>query len=511
MYRPHLPAPRPATVAAFTDSVAAQHWLSTLAPEATADILWGLCAQVAAIDGSTLAPPQAVALLNLLRSAIVPRQASAEARFTRKALPMADDEEGIFDATQQLWTQLGIAYLRLAPNCTPANRCLPLHRAASAFRIAQYCHYLASRSCPPLLDQLLFDVLATAESNGVLRRPIADPDFPQYGKGSVSGELAWALLMRHIDPYRLNALQVPVANRIFSRWRELVPFELTPGEPGDTLDLAALGAPEALATQHFVNIRTVIKKLGQRIQLLREGHSPEALKLGRVLSAPAAARLLQYLDSRFRPQAPSATSSEQGEFDLVYGGDSAYMLLTNSALNVVDEVGAAKRATSYQRMAIFGLDRVSELPPEMQRLKVPSERWSFRQGLATRIGPAIEQRIQAPALIGAMINGKRRLGIMQALIAETDGTLKARIEWLDEGFAAGSLKHLAPRGTKLQRVPAFLLAVRGGACALVVPPDAGARLGLALELSGFLQTSVTPSEILERGSNFVHYACEPLP
>ena len=133
------------------------------------------------------------------------------------------------------------------------------------------------------------------------------------------------------------------------RWRTSnVPYDpegefLLLVEPGDTLDLAALGAPEALATQHFVNIRTVIKKLGQRIQLLREGHSPEALKLGRVLSAPAAARLLQYLDSRFRPQAPSATSSEQGEFDLVYGGDSAYMLLTNSALNVVDEVGAATK------------------------------------------------------------------------------------------------------------------------------------------------------------------------
>ena len=53
--------------------------------------------------------------------------------------------------------------------------------------MAQYCHFLAARTCPQLLDQLLVAVLAAAELNSILLKPVADPDFPKYGKAGISG------------------------------------------------------------------------------------------------------------------------------------------------------------------------------------------------------------------------------------------------------------------------------------------------------------------------------------
>ena len=175
MHRLRLPEPKNDTTPAFTDQAAAHAWLGLQAPNPAQDALAAILEQIDAIDGGNLPPPQSIALLNLLRSAAVPRQAIAEGQFTRKALPMLADEERSFTVAQQLWTRMGIAYLRLVPQCTPANRCLPLHRAASAFRVAEYCHFLAARTCPPLLVQLHLAVLASAEANGVLQRPLADP------------------------------------------------------------------------------------------------------------------------------------------------------------------------------------------------------------------------------------------------------------------------------------------------------------------------------------------------
>ena len=129
MHRLHLPGSKIASAPAFTEPGAAEAWLAGLTPKSAGEAQAAILEQIEALDGSDLAPPQLITLLNLLRSAAVPRQAIAEVSFTRKPLPMAPDEERAFEVAQQLWTRLGIAYLRLTPKCTPANRCLPLHRA----------------------------------------------------------------------------------------------------------------------------------------------------------------------------------------------------------------------------------------------------------------------------------------------------------------------------------------------------------------------------------------------
>lgn len=511
MHRLRLPEPRNDTTPAFTDPAAAQAWLALQAPKPAPETLAAILEQVEAIDGGSLPPPQAIALLNLLRSTAVTRQAIAEGEFTRKALPMLADEERSFAVAQQLWTRLGIAYLRLVPRCTPANRCLPLHRAASAFRVAEYCHFLAARTCPPLLAQLHLAVLVSAEANGILRRPLADPDYPQYGKGTVSGQLAWAFLVHTTDPYHLTPTQLQVANRAFSRWRELVTFDAEPGSgrAAYSLELARVfGDDLPPGIPRYLNVRSVAQKLSQRIQALQAGESPEALKLGRILSASAAIRLLKDIEQHLHPRHKTAAGGH-GAIELVFGGDDAYAILKNKTLNLLDSEGAADRSQSYQRMTTYGFGHVSHMPTEVtKKLEIASEHWLLADGIATRPPGDNNPRRLAPCLVAARVDGVPRLGIMSSLQDDGKGTLSARLAWRSEEVEAGTLKRLAPRGKRLVRVPAFVLR-DGETCSLIVPADTGARLGVKLDLSGLAIESIIPAEVVERGIDFVHYAGTP--
>ena len=504
-----LPEPRRDIAPAFKDAESAQAWLGALASTPPLAVFSALLEQIQAIDGAAIPPAHAVSLLNQLRAAAVPLQSVMEGQFTRKALPMLAGEERAFEITHRLWMQFGIAYLRLAPRCTPANRALPLHRATTAFRLAQYCHFLAARTCPPISDHLLLMALAAAEANGVLRRPLADPDFPQHGKGSISGQLAWAILMNMADAYHLTAIQLPVVNRLYSRWRELVSFQAEPDRNQETyvVDLAALfddGLPPGVP--RYLNLRPIAIKLGQRIKLLGAGESPEALKLGRSLSAAAAIRLLRDLEQYLQP--PSRTAPQKkDEIELVFGSEDAYALLRDTILN---PVGAQKldQPLVYQRKAVFGIvDHSSPLRTKKSRQTVPGEHWKLTGNLATRAPQPEASRRLAPTLIAALVGGSPSLGVMTSLQCDDDGTLSGRLRWYDEEAEACNLKRLAPKGNRLVRVPAFVLRHKWG-ISLVLPADAGARLSVGLDLADCSVEQVIPTEIVDRGSDFIHYACK---
>ncbi len=155
-----LPEPRKNIELAFSDRASAKAWLDAQPKTQPQPLLAALAMQVEAIDAVGLDPALTVELLNLLRRASVVAQDAIQARYVRKALPMPEDDERAFELAQRFWLRLGVAYLRVVPDLAPAAKALPLNRAACAFRMAEYCHFLAARECPRILEQLLCAVLA---------------------------------------------------------------------------------------------------------------------------------------------------------------------------------------------------------------------------------------------------------------------------------------------------------------------------------------------------------------
>lgn len=502
-----LPEPRTDITPAFHDRPSAKAWLATQPQTQPMHMLSAIGEQIDAIEGAILPPALAVELLNLLRSAAVPGQNAIESRYIRKALPMPSDDERCFELAQKLWLRLGVAYLRLAPHFPPADKCLPLHRAACAFRMAQYCHFLAARECPVQIDRLLFSVLDQAESSGVLRQALPDPDFRHLGEANIAGHLAWAFMLRLIDPYRLSAAQLTVANRAISRWRELTGFQSMPDDDpkAHSVDLTPLfGGPLPEGVPRWLEVRKVVRKIDQRIAALQAGETPESLKLGRELSGAACIRMLRDLEASLETHS-DAPSTEIGEIELAFGPEHAFNVLTGEALNPAASLDARSASLAHQRVAMFGFDRVSTMPTSVKRLDVPSEKWILVDGKAVRAAEADGSRRLAPCLVATIVDDKPRLGVLLGLQATATAALSASLKWYADPVEAGRLVRTPAQERNQPVTPAFLMH-EGEQYSLLVPANAAVRLDIGLSFQGAALAHLLPTEVLERGVDFVRYA-----
>ena len=504
-----LPQQQARVALAFQTEDEARNWLAGQPQTQPLLMLNTLQGQIDAIDAASLPPQTALNLLNALRKAAVPQQATNEARYTRKALPMQVDDQRCFEAAHQLWTHLAIAYLRLAGQLTPTDTALALNRAASSVRLAQYCHFLAACECPPLLDQLLFSILAQGSAGTHLLEPLPDPDFAHLGDSHTAGHISWALLLRLIDPYRLSLAQLAVANRGLSRWRELAIFQSEADEAakGQTIDLtnAFPAAASATDVHLWLNVRSVSRKLRNRIDSLTAGESPESLKLGRELSTGATLRLLNLLQDSLKRHKPRA-STEVGEIELCFGADNAYAVIKESLLNPLGAMDTKAASLAHQRMAMFGFDRLSQMPSAVKKLNVVSEVWNMVDGKALR--PPTEENIRriSPCLIAARPGNQPRLGIMNGLQMTANGTLAADLVWFEQEIEAGWLKQQGALEQIKPKQAVFLLA-QGTTLSLIVPANSSARPDTVLALEGMTIDQVHLTHLLERGTDYVHYAC----
>ncbi|KAB2927465.1 MAG: hypothetical protein F9K30_03695 [Dechloromonas sp.] len=503
-----LPDPRKNITPAFQDVPGARHWLAQQPQAQPLQTLAALCLQVEALDSGTLSHSLVIDLLALLRTAAVPLQENIEPRFVRKPLPLSDEERRIFELAVRFWLRLAIAYLRRLPELPPDARNLPLNRAACALRMAAYCHFQAAYECPLSLDRLLFGVLATAQADGLLEQAIADPDFRHLGESTTGGHLAWAFLLRLIDPYRLTSSQLTVTNRAMSRWRELTSFSMIPDTDSraQNLDLSPLyGGQLPPGMPRWLAIRSVVRKIRQRLDALRQGESPESLKLGRELSAAACIRLLEEisgsLEAHERDVAPG-----RGEIALAFGGEHAYALLRGEYLNSPESLDANSASLAHQRMALFGFDRVSQVATAVKRIEVPSETWTMIDGMVIRAaGQQVSRRI-SPCLVAANVEGSPRLGVLFGLQVTAGDVLTGGLYWYDGVVEAGWLKRTDPLDRGAPRTPVFLIR-EGDELSLILPASVGARLGVGIAIDGTSLEHLQPREVLERGVDFVRYAC----
>jgi len=506
-----LPEPNNTLSPAFHDQITAKLWLAEQLEARPLQSLGAIRLQIEAIDGAAFAPALAIELLSILRRAAIPLLAEIEARFIRKPLPLPEDDERAFTISQALWLHLGIAFLRRAPHFAPNEKCLHLHRAATAFRLAQYVHFQAAHECPPLIDRLLFSVLAQAERHGLLRVSIADPDFPALGNANIAGILSWAYLLRLSNPYRMSAGQLTVANRALRRWRELTGFQVAPDHSPNALliDLSCLfGASLPDGIPRWLDVHRISRKIRQRVDALIAGESPESLKLGSELSGQACIAVLEHMDMAIHTP-PEAVSDESGPLELVFGGENAYALIRGELLNPPGNPGTKHSALSYQRMAMFGherdgggqVDTVSNAPI------TPSENWVQCNGRASRPHGENAARHLSNSLVAATHDSTFRLGVLHSLQTSTGGSLSATLKWFPARVEAGKLKRSPQNDPRQAAQPVFILHGKDTLSALL-PVGAGIRLGVGLVLESTSVEHLLPTAIIERGVDFIHYACQ---
>lgn len=510
MARLELPNPFAASALPFQDVQGARAWLKTQPQAEPMQMQTALLSAVRALDASDLAAPVRVAILDALRNAVLLAQSGLEVRYTRKPLPMSTADSYCFATTVALWRALAVAYLRPVFLLPPAEALVPLHRGVMALRLEQYAHFLCAHEVPDDLLKLLYSVLTTAESLGLQRTPLADPEYKHMGESHIAGHVAWAFLLQFSDPFRLSVAQLTVVNRAFSRWRELAGFQSEPGTDPKARTLALqdiLGADGIVeGGPNWLDVRPVVRKLRKRVESMEAGESPESLKLGRELSLMACIRLLHQIDRTLRP-AKARRGGISGTIDLVFGAENCYLALTGRELNRTSVLDPGSRGIAHQRVAIFGFDDVSNrADAAVKRIEVPAENWQI-EGDEVMRGTHTGGRLLSPCLIATPGAGKgARLGVLHALRITRDGGLRARVTWYEQKVEAAWFKGESA-ATRDQKVPAFVIPDDEG-LSVILPANAGTKLGgrVMLEDSGVRLVALT--SVLERGSDFLRYTLD---
>lgn len=495
---------------AFHDAEGAREWLSKQPLATAAQMESALLQQLQAVDAADIPPLERIAVLDVLRGAVVRAQGDLEVRYARKVLPPAREVADAFALARHLWRALAVAYLRPVPLLAASDAVLPLHRATVTLRLEQFSHFLAGHEAPADLQRLLYGILATAEALGVQRSPVVDPDLAFLGDSHIAGQVAWAFLLLAVDPYSLSAAQLAVANRVFSRWRELAGFQAEPDDDpkARTLLLAHLlpGVDLPEGGPRWLNVRPVVRKLRKRIESLEAGETPESLKLGRELSNRACIALLRTLDRSLTN--PVRGAEPPRTVHLAFGLDNAYVAVERRPLNP-QGMDVDSERHSHERMAVFGFNNVANLTVAVGKVEVACETWQLSGDTVSRPAAGGGRHL-APCLVALVADqaGASHLGVLRGLRLASDGRLMGRLRTYPEQPLAARMRASGPVAAKAARVPAFLLPGDApGEYSLIVPPTAGVRPNTGIALDDSPIEHLLVGEVIERGSDFVRFAC----
>ena len=252
-----------------------------------------------------------LAILDHLRGPILFVQGECAKRFAlqRFALPLAGEEQTVFDAEQALWRALETGYLQILQCLLKRAAVAPLNEAErhTAVRAARHAlttarsaclaHYQAGLLPPASFWQRLHHAYMAAEELHI-HALIADNKSPA---GAIYADV---LLLSAARPYRFSAKHLEQVAYWAQRWAIKVP--LLPQLPEDdrtpplSVDLSGsqpathVATATATASPHhrWCDLRELRKTIKQRLAKLGEGVSPQELKLGKHCTQPDCERLL---------------------------------------------------------------------------------------------------------------------------------------------------------------------------------------------------------------------------
>ncbi|MFT3848835.1 MAG: hypothetical protein QM739_09185 [Propionivibrio sp.] len=365
-----LPPTQADQQAAFLDSRSASAWLAGQ-PQANAPaMLSELLAQLRAFNACRVAPDERFKTLTVLRNTLSAVSGECQRRYENKPLPLSPAERGLQDAVCALWRACAVSYLHCLRACLEGDASISPHAAKVAHR-ALCCLRMEQLSChlgglPPDGEfwRTLHAVLVSAETLGVARDLVEDRLLGETKELTASGQYAMALLLELARPFALSRAQLSTVTRWLARWREqariLVEPDNSPKACCIALDLS-LDRPfhdnlRVARLARWLSVGPVLRKIGQRIEALAAGETPESLKLGPTLSAETCTDLLAELAEHLRVPPPGQLLPElTSAVEVACGLENLFGVIGGRGLR-----DASARPSSYgsqlsqAQLALFG-------------------------------------------------------------------------------------------------------------------------------------------------------------
>lgn len=523
----------------FSDVLACKAWLEHVPLANVAEAQNQMLAQITEFNRFPCKAAMRLQVMEALREAVAFVQIEQAKRFTNRALPMADAEAAIFEATTALWDQMRIGYLHCLAASVADETGMRAHAPLLAQRILAYCglkmfhHYRAYREVKKADWRHLHQAYKVAEDLGVAEAEVKDYLNRDVHDASPRIQYMRALLTGMANPNELARRQLSFVGFLLERWAEKVDVSHTPvAEEGMlplVVDLAGNGPPERLTGEgdteivepRFLDVSRLTKSLKNRIGLLRKGESPAKLALGEDCVQPSCEQLLIFLYRQWcQPRVPRAERKRVQQEALVSNDMAAVHYYISG--KVFRQPGVQTELTQKERDQIATFGRVSTKDEDdysavhgflLEHWRVEDESVSGLRMSRPTGSPG--KRFSHGQLIAVRPGDAKNFMLAQArwLMQGSDGALNAGLRLLPGLPASIAVRHYGLNVAQEKYVQALTLTE---VAALKSPPTlilpAGwYKPGRVVEVFVQKPLRVKLVELVDRGTDFERMTYEVLP
>ncbi len=447
-----LPATSGTAAPEFVDEASAKAWLENVPLANVAAAQQQLLAQVHAFNRYSAAGAARFAALEAVREAVHFVEIEQARRFTNRALPMAEAESAVFDATLALWEEMHVGYLHCLQSILAGESGLRDEAATICQRVLNYTglkmfHYhRAYREVPAAEWRALHEGYAHAEALGVAETAVKD--YLNRDVNDTSPRIAYvrALMLGAANPNELSQRQLTFVAFLLERWSEKVEIGREPAQddaPPLVVDLAGERCAErdggGGAEARYLDVRRLAKSLRNRIGLLRKGESPAKLALGEDCVQPSCEQLLVFLYRQWCQAKPPRGADRKRVTDAAQACNDMGAIHYYISGHVFKQPGETKELTAAQRDQIVAFGRVSTRD---------EDDYSAVHGYLLEHWQIVDESAQGMKLVRRAGNPGKRYSHGQ-LVAVRPGDSKnymlAQVRWLmqnDEGDLFAGLRIL---------------------------------------------------------------------
>lgn len=529
----------PVATLPFADARGCRDWLGTLPLTNLAQAQATLLGALQGLGAASLDRLESLKCLEILRERVGFMQDEQRARYFGKTLPLAAQDERVWQAGQALLAALEAGYARAFEDASTGSGDIARHAALAAQRVMRaigaqmQLHMGIYRRFDPQLWTRLHALYRRVEAAGLAAERVKDSLEADEGGSSPMEAYARVVLMQAAYLSELTAPQIDFTGALLRQWTAKVALRRAPAE--DTLPPALhplvvdfdkpIGArplpPAEVRSHHrIVDVSGLSQSIRRRLHGLRNGEDIASLRLPAQAAAIEVGPQLERLHRLWcegAPPRPPARVPEERAASLVFGAGELHFFLSGG--KPFEAPGQSRELTRQEKEDIEVFGQVSQRTQNnlraTQHAVVTAERW----GVIDEMLGAWRLRRPEGATHGLAIGrlvGMRLadaapffLGMVTALSQETDGSIVATVALFpgkpecvpvrpdSRGRAAGKWQEGF-------RLPA--MAKLGVPASLVVPlGTCGARRALEVwdgEAGRFVETAST----LERGSDFERVA-----